>query len=81
MKLEKKEDEIEKRNKNSIPNFLSNSSLKLNRVEVGSTWFNRLGKSKGNPINRQKKNEDETEKKKEVYRKKNINLIFYLTRV
>jgi hypothetical protein len=37
MKLEKKEDEIEKRNKNSIPNFLSNSSLKLNRVEVGST--------------------------------------------
>jgi hypothetical protein len=33
----KKKDEIEKRNKNSIPNFLSNSSLKLNRVEVGST--------------------------------------------
>jgi hypothetical protein len=49
---------------------LPNSSLKLNRVEVGSTWSNRLGKSKGNPINRQKKSEDETEKKKEVYRKK-----------
>jgi hypothetical protein len=50
-------------------------------VEVGSTWFNRLGKSKGNPINRQKKNEDETEKKKKFIEKKNINLIFYLTRV
>ena len=71
MKLEKKEDEIEKRNKNSIPNFLSNSSLKLNRVEVGSTWFNRLDKSKGNPINRQKKKyEDETEKKKKFIEKK-----------
>jgi len=70
MKLKRKKDEIEKRNKNSIPNFLPNSSLKLNCVEVGSTWSNRLGKSKGNPINRQKKSEDETEKKKEVYRKK-----------
>jgi hypothetical protein len=37
MKLKRKKDEIEKRNKNSIPNFLPNSSLKLNRVEVGST--------------------------------------------
>jgi hypothetical protein len=38
------------RKKTYQPNFLPNSSLKLKYVRVASTWHNRLGHSKNNPI-------------------------------